>query len=322
MDKKKLLRWFAIMLSANIILSITITYIDRLDDDKQRLYASYEPSTIQDKVELTKDLEKKDDTEMVTNEPETEPESESQSADTDSGAGEAETLNVEKETVIGSDGHTVRDNHGARVFADVDPGKPMVALTFDDGPSEYTEKILKVLKKYNARATFFVVGYKIENNSDVILKTYNQGCEIGSHTFGHVEMDSVPLQQVMSEIETTETLIQKITGQKRVIIRPPYGAIDDNVLQKMKNPIILWSIDTLDWQTRDSRQTINNVMEQVEDGSIILMHDTYKESFKAAETIIKKLTEQGYQLVTVSELGYYKLGGLACGIKYGAMKGE
>lgn len=203
----------------------------------------------------------------------------------------------------------------------IDPNRPMVALTFDDGPNrENTTRILDALKQYNAHATFFMVGYNIDGNEDILKRVTEEGSEVASHTASHVKLTSLDAAGIALEVDSMAEKIKNITGQGRVIIRPPYGAVDDNVMALIKDPVILWSIDTEDWKTRNAQATIQNVQNSVYDGAIILMHDLYGETADAAVQIIEWLNSQGYQMVTVSELGYFRRGGLQPGIKYGSLK--
>lgn len=203
----------------------------------------------------------------------------------------------------------------------IDPARPMVALTFDDGPSrENTTRILDALKQYNAHATFFVVGYNIDGNEDILKRVTEEGSEIGSHTASHSKLTTLDAAGMASEVDAMAERIKGITGQSRVVIRPPWGAVDDNVMAALKDPVILWSIDTEDWKTRNAQSTVQNIQNSVYDGAIILMHDLYGETADAAVQIIDWLNSQGYQMVTVSELGYFRRGGLQTGVRYGALK--
>ncbi len=203
----------------------------------------------------------------------------------------------------------------------IDPARPMVALTFDDGPSrENTTRILDALKQYNAHATFFVVGYNIDGNEDILKRVTEEGSEVGSHTASHSKLTTLDAAGMASEVDAMAERIKSITGQGRVVIRPPWGAVDDNVMAALKDPVILWSIDTEDWKTRNAQSTVQNIQNSVYDGAIILMHDLYGETADAAVQIIDWLNSQGYQMVTVSELGYFRRGGLQTGVKYGALK--
>lgn len=205
----------------------------------------------------------------------------------------------------------------------IDPAKPMVALTFDDGPGgESTIRILDALKKYNAHATFFVVGSNIDKYADIIKREAAEGSEVGNHTNSHAQLTKLDTNGILSEVNGVKEKIMQLTGQKVVPIRPPYGAVDDNVMATITDPVILWSIDTLDWKTRDAQSTIQNIQSSVYDGAIILMHDIYSTTADAAVNIIDWLHSQGYQMVTVSELGYYRRGGLKTGVRYGALQPE
>lgn len=205
----------------------------------------------------------------------------------------------------------------------IDPTKPMVALTFDDGPGgESTIRILDALKKYNAHATFFVVGSNIDKYADIIKREAAEESEVGNHTNSHAQLTKLDTNGILSEVNGVKEKIMQLTGQKVVPIRPPYGAVDDNVMATITDPVILWSIDTLDWKTRDAQSTIQNIQSSVYDGAIILMHDIYSTTADAAVNIIDWLHSQGYQMVTVSELGYYRRGGLKTGVRYGALQPE
>ena len=314
MNKKMLISWFSIYLSITLVMICGITVLDRADDDKQfAKNAVAEEDTVDNKKieeDTSKILSQEQTTEYLEKETET--------INT-----ESETINVDDVVVHMGDGKADRTNVGARIYADVDPDKPMVALTFDDGPdAESTNLILDALDEYDARATFFVVGYKVPETETTIKRAYDLGCEIGSHTYDHVNLTTLNRAQRNAQINNTNKIITAITGQKRVLLRPPYGAVNEAILKEVNTPIILWSIDTEDWITRNPENTVKNVMENVKDGSIILMHDSYKETSQATVELIKQLTDEGYQLVTVSELGYHKFGGLAKGVKYGAMYGD
>lgn len=189
---------------------------------------------------------------------------------------------------------------------EIDPDKPMVALTFDDGPSIYTPQILKTLKKYHARATFFIVGERVSPYSSTIKKASRQGCEIGSHSYSHANLGTASSAVIKKELNKTEKKVKNILGFYTPIMRPPYGSIGNDLRKQVGKPMILWSIDTLDWKTRNAKSTENKIMSTVKDGDIILMHDLYSQSRDAAKKVIPKLIKEGYQLVTVSEMARYK----------------
>ncbi|MDE7156622.1 MAG: polysaccharide deacetylase family protein [Lachnospiraceae bacterium] len=203
----------------------------------------------------------------------------------------------------------------------IDPNKPMVALTFDDGPAgSKTGRLLDALEQYGAHATFFIVGNRIPGDEENIKRAAAIGCEVGNHSNSHAKLTGLDDISVSNEIHPVAETIKSLTGQNTVICRPPYGAIDERVQAIIDSPIILWSIDTRDWETKNAAQTVANIQQNVQDGDIILMHDIHAESVDAAVQIIPWLQQQGYQLVTVSELAYYKRGGLTKDQRYGSIR--
>ncbi|MCH5186761.1 MAG: polysaccharide deacetylase family protein [Oscillospiraceae bacterium] len=199
----------------------------------------------------------------------------------------------------------------------IDPNRPMVALTFDDGPGPYTEKILNCLVENNAKATFFVVGNRLKTYSGQLKREAELGMEIGCHSWSHANLTTLGASAISSQIKDTNNLVKELTGVYPATLRPPYGSHNAAVRSAAGAPIILWSIDTLDWKTKNADSTYNSVMNNVKDGDIILMHDIHSATADAALRIIPALIERGYQLVTVSELGEYKAGGLGAGQVYG-----
>ena len=188
------------------------------------------------------------------------------------------------------------------VFA-LDPKKPAVALTYDDGPHPtVTHDILDVLEKYNAKATFFVVGSRINAYKDCIIREAQLGCEIANHTYNHTTLSSASNEKIASEIARTNNLVKSLTGKSPVIVRSPGGSINSRSAAATGCPIVHWSVDTLDWQSRNAASVIASVKNNTRDGSIVLMHDLYGSTATATETIVPWLISQGYQLVTVSEL--------------------
>ena len=202
----------------------------------------------------------------------------------------------------------------------IDPKKKMVALTFDDGPGTNTMDIVNCLRKYGMHATFFVVGSNASRYKDTIKAEYAAGCEIGNHTWIHSNLVKLSTAAAKSTVNKTNKLIKSITGEAPVLLRPPYGSTSVAVKSAIKMPQIMWSIDTLDWKTRNTAKTITSVMNNVKDGSIVLMHDIHLPTVKAAQNIIPKLVDKGYQLVTVSELAKYKGVTLKNGTTYGSIR--
>lgn len=202
----------------------------------------------------------------------------------------------------------------------IDKNKKMVALTYDDGPSIYTPRVLKTLKENNAVATFFVVGNRVPTYSDTVKKAHDMGCEIGNHTYEHKNLTRVSEAEVKRQITKTNRNVKKVTGQAPVIVRPTGGATNANVKQWVGMPSIIWSIDTLDWKTRNADSTKRAVLDHVKDGDIVLMHDLYSATASASETIIPELVKRGYQLVTVSELAECRGGMKETGAYYSFRK--
>lgn len=189
----------------------------------------------------------------------------------------------------------------------IDPNKPMIALTFDDGPTKkYTPVILDALKEHHASATFFVLGSKAESEPKILQRMILEGNEIGNHTYSHKQLTTLSKERIEEEITHTQESIYKVTNQYPQIIRPPYGSRNDTVLQCADDKkIVTWTIDTEDWRSKNTEKVVQIVLDQVEDGSIILMHDLYASTAEAAIILIPELQERGYQLVTVSELYAY-----------------
>lgn len=231
------------------------------------------------------------------------------------GAGKTVTF-----TAKAADGYKAKKKITLRI---IDPKKPMVALTFDDGPSAmYTGRIVNQLKKYDARATFFVLGCNLNGKAakEVVKKAAQNGNEIASHTYNHKRLSSLSVAELNQEMLMTKNAIKSITGTYPSVMRPPYGSCNDTVRNNVSMPIILWSIDTLDWKTRNQANTVSVVLNQVQDGSVILMHDIYNPTAGAAEQLIPALVQKGYQLVTVSELATYKKVNLKNGTVYTRIK--
>ena len=199
----------------------------------------------------------------------------------------------------------------------IDINKKMIALTFDDGPNYNTSKILEILNKYNVRATFFVLGSKINHNEKIIKTMDEYGMEIGNHTYSHKLMTSMSNLDIIKEVEDTSDLIYNIVGKHPNLVRPSYGSFNKKIKESINMPIIIWNIDTLDWKSHNSNKIVSRVMNKVSDGDIILMHDIYSATVKAVDILVPKLISEGYQLVSVSELFYYKNINLENGKIYG-----
>ena len=179
---------------------------------------------------------------------------------------------------------------------------PRVALTFDDGPSKYTTSLLDGLRKRGVRATFFLQGQCIEGKEEVIKQMQEDGHLIGNHTFHHVQLTKLSDEQAKQEVVSTSNAIYEITGIYTSYIRPPFGEWKKGLDYNVTMIPVLWTIDSRDWYTQNTPVIVNEVMKQVEDVDIILMHDCYKTSVESALQIVDQLKEQGYELVTVDEM--------------------
>lgn len=189
---------------------------------------------------------------------------------------------------------------------DLDPEKPMVALTFDDGPYDrVTNRIVKVLAKHDSRATFFVVGNRVERYADTMKNAYNKGNQIATHTFDHGDLSKMKKKQIRRELKRAFHVMKKINGENPTMLRPPYGNVNDKMRQTIRIPMIYWNVDTEDWASRNKDKILSRC-KSIKDGDIVLMHDLYPSTAAAVEKLVPKLRKKGFQLVTVEELFYYK----------------
>ncbi len=202
---------------------------------------------------------------------------------------------------FGEDGKLV-----SKEESNIDPEQPMVALTFDDGPGPRTMELLNALEAADARATFFMVGERVNDYKDTINKMAEIGCELGNHTYDHTQLTTLDAEGISEEVDSTSDLIKAVTGMMPTLVRPPYGSVNDTVKETIHFPLIIWNVDTEDWKTRNVQSNISAVTSTLSDGNIILMHDIYDATIDAALELIPQLQESGYQLVTVSELAAYK----------------
>lgn len=182
----------------------------------------------------------------------------------------------------------------------------VIAFTFDDGPSQYTNSLVDALIANDSKATFFELGNRMKYNQDVVREIYNKGMEIASHTYAHKNLNRLNESEIDSEINSTNIIFNEITGGNIGYLRPPYGNANEKVKSRANMPIITWSVDTEDWLSRDSEAIYNHILEHVEDGDIILMHDIYPETVEAVKKVLPVLIERGYKVTTVSELAKEK----------------
>lgn len=191
----------------------------------------------------------------------------------------------------------------------IDPSKPMVALTFDDGPNpKSTPRILETLQKYNVVATFFDLGSLVNTYPNIVKQEAAIGCAVGSHTYSHKNLNTLSSTSIKSEEDKTDEAFIKVLGSKPTLIRPPYGNANSTVKTTLSDyALINWDIDTLDWKSRNKDSILSEIRKYSNyDGRIILMHSIYGTTADAVEIIVPELISKGYQLVTVPELATYK----------------
>ncbi|MBS7009854.1 polysaccharide deacetylase family protein [Anaerostipes sp.] len=185
----------------------------------------------------------------------------------------------------------------------VDPEKKLIAFSFDDGPSrKNTEKILKALEKNNARATFFILGQNAKYYPDLVKKVAESGNEVAGHSWNHPLLTKLGKDGVQKQMNQMNQAIFAATGSNVGLLRPPYGSINRTVKKTVNDPLILWSIDTLDWKTLNADKTSKAILDQAKDGDIILMHDIHSPTAEAVKKVLPKLEKKGFQVCTVSEL--------------------
>lgn len=202
----------------------------------------------------------------------------------------------------------------------IDPSKPMIALTFDDGPyAPVGNRIMDSLEQYKGRATFFVVGNRVASYKSEIKRMHDNGHEVANHTYEHAYLTKLNAAEIRSQIERCNSAVAAVTGEAPKLVRLPGGLKNNTVLANINYPIIMWSVDTRDWKTRNAQKTIEAVIGTVKDGDIVLLHELYQTSGDAAVSLIKILSEQGYQLVTVSELAKFR-GGVQSGKIYSSFR--
>lgn len=183
--------------------------------------------------------------------------------------------------------------------------KPMIALTFDDGPKAgVTDMLLDELEKRNVKVTFFLIGSQaaLPENREIIQRMAEDGHQIGCHTYHHVQMTLLSESEQREEILQWYQVVSGIIGDFSYAIRPPYGCVNNAVCRSLNVPVILWSVDTEDWTGKSARDIANYVISEAKDGDIILLHDIFEESVQGAVMALDDLMRKGYTFVTVNDL--------------------
>ncbi|MER7502923.1 polysaccharide deacetylase family protein [Nonomuraea pusilla] len=205
----------------------------------------------------------------------------------------------------------------ARRLAAIQPGWPRsrrfdcaklkcVALTFDDGPGEYTPRLLDELRRRDVKATFFVLGEMVaaDRSGHMIRRIAADGHELGNHSWNHPSLTGVSGDELKRQLRQTEELVHRLTGVRMRLMRPPYGATDKAVAEETRREglaQILWNVDTLDWRDRDP-EVVARRAAAATPGSIVLMHDIHPTTVEAVPKLLDTLAKKGFTFVTVSEL--------------------
>lgn len=192
----------------------------------------------------------------------------------------------------------------AKTTTPLSSSEKMVALTFDDGPNPVaTNAILDALEKYGARATFFDLGSLVEKYPATVKREEAIGCEVGSHSYDHKNFNKLTTAEIQADLQKSADAFRKVLGHEPAVFRPPYGNCQDSVKKQIPMAIYLWSVDTLDWKSKDAKAVVKAVKSAGNlDGKVILMHGIYSSTADAVAELVPYLQKQGYTLVTVSEL--------------------
>ena len=183
-----------------------------------------------------------------------------------------------------------------------DCGAKLIAITFDDGPGIYTDRLLDGLADRNAKATFFVAGYRAVEYPEVLQRIVDEGHQLANHTYNHKNLNTLSAEGVQKEVKSTRDLLVEVGGEQTYFIRPPYGNANSTVQANAGAPLIIWSVDPVDWDNFNADTVCNNIVKGSFDGGIILVHDIYKTSVNGALAAIDILQARGYEFVTVEEL--------------------
>lgn len=189
-------------------------------------------------------------------------------------------------------------------------GRKWVALTYDDGPHpEWTPKMVELLRRKNVKATFFFLGQEIKRFPEIGKSVYDNGFEVGNHTMNHPDFNKSAMtpKAIMEQLKGTNDLIAEYIMKEPVrTMRPPYGNTPKKLVEvcaELGLNIVAWDIDTDDWRSQtDAKAMVNNIMKNLSDGSIILMHDKHQKTYDTTEQVIDLIHEKGYEFVTLSEL--------------------
>lgn len=178
-----------------------------------------------------------------------------------------------------------------------------IALTFDDGPRQgTTDRLLDGLQERGASATFFLVGEQAQANPELVQRMKREGHQVGNHTWSHVRLEGAAAATIADEVGKNEDFLKNLLGESGYWLRPPYGLITPGTECQIAVPMVKWSVDPRDWESRDTAKVVQAVLKDAKPNSIILLHDIYPTSVDAALQVIDALQAEGYWFVTVEEL--------------------
>lgn len=216
----------------------------------------------------------------------------------------------------------VTSSHGYIYSAPLSSAQKAIALTFDDGPGEYTEKLLDGLKKENAKASFFLLGKQAEKHPETIERIYNDGHLIGNHTYSHTSLFETNTKNFIHDLKKSEDIIKNITGNDVLFFRPPHGFYTGRRLNKIDRIAIPWSNDPADWKNTNSDYVCSYLLDHAEDGKIFLLHDTKESTVDGVLKAIPLLKKQGFEFLRADELLCRNGNALRCGLAYRMCKKE
>ena len=178
-----------------------------------------------------------------------------------------------------------------------------VALTFDDGPTpKHTARLLDGLKARDAQATFFLAGYRLEGNEELVRRMRREGHQIGNHTYRHAQLTILTTADALADLAACDLALCTLLGEGEYWVRPPYGSVSGEVCSQLDVPVVCWSVDPLDWTDSDAARVAEHILDTVKDGDIVLLHDCYASTVDAALRVVDGLQARGLRLVTVERL--------------------
>ncbi|MFJ2030337.1 polysaccharide deacetylase family protein [Streptosporangium sp. NPDC087985] len=180
-----------------------------------------------------------------------------------------------------------------------------IALTFDDGPGRYADKLLDTFKKYNSKATFFLEGQYVKSRPAFAKRMAVEGHDLGNHSYTHPHLRELDEGKIREELTRTQDIVKQVTGKSPTMIRPPYGELDERVkaiAEEMGMPIVLWNGGSRDWATKNEKAIYDEVLKNAKRDGVILMHDWVEQTVKVMPKLLTALQKQGYHVVAVSSL--------------------